>query len=112
MPGAVKVGEDDLDPLELDILLIRQPTLPQRLPQLPLRLLALAVGQEGRVGRRVLAELDAFRGRLGRRSFGLGGRRRRLGIVFEGQSDLLLVLLASLGLGVPVRRSVRQRRRR
>ena len=66
MPGAVKVGEDDLDPLELDILLIRQPTLPQRLPQLPLGLLALAVGQEGRVGRRVLAELDAFRGRLGR----------------------------------------------
>ena len=112
MPGAVKVGEDDLDPLELDILLIRQPTLPQRLPQLPLRLLALAVGQEGRVGRRVLAELDAFRGRLGRRSFGLGGRRRRLGIVFEGERDLLLVLLASLGLGVPVRRSVRQRRRR
>ena len=66
MPGAVKVGEDDLDPLELDILLIRQPTLPQRLPQLPLGLLALAVGQERRVGRWVLAELDAFRGRLGR----------------------------------------------
>lgn len=64
MAGAVKVGKDDLDPLELDVLLLGEPILPQRLAQLPLGLLALAIGQESGIGCRVLAELDAFRGRL------------------------------------------------